>query len=92
MGTSRCSAGATVTATGVGTDGVLFTDSLSGTNAGSYSKAWSFNANTNYNPVSGTLAFTIDKADAAFAVTGYSVTYNGLAHTATVTATPRRLL
>ena len=37
----------TVTVSGVGSDGPLFSDSLSGTNAGSYSKAWSF-SNGNY--------------------------------------------
>jgi uncharacterized repeat protein (TIGR01451 family) len=53
----------TVTVTGVGTDGVLFTTSLPGTNAGSYSLPWSFsNANYTASAESGTLAFTISPA------------------------------
>ncbi|MFN6103508.1 MAG: ELWxxDGT repeat protein, partial [Planctomycetaceae bacterium] len=47
-----------VAVTGVGADGLLVADSLTGTNAGSYSKDWSY-SNPNYEAVSGTLAFTI---------------------------------
>jgi hypothetical protein len=47
-----------VAVTGVGADGLLFADSLTGTNAGSYSKDWSY-SNPDYEAVSGTLAFTI---------------------------------
>ncbi|MFN9374979.1 MAG: ELWxxDGT repeat protein, partial [Planctomycetaceae bacterium] len=47
-----------VAVTGVGADGLLFADSLTGTNVGSYSKDWSY-SNPNYEAVSGTLAFTI---------------------------------
>jgi hypothetical protein len=77
----------TVTVTGVGTDGVLFTDSLSGTKAGDYSKNWSF-SNGNYNAAgeSGTLAFTIDKANAVISVTGVSTTYDGAGHAASGSA------
>src|SRR5215470_15622011 len=77
----------TVTVTGVGSDGQLFSDSLTGTNAGSYSKAWSF-SNDNYNASgeSGTLAFDIAKADATVSVTGYmGGSYDSNAHTQTVT-------
>ncbi|MFM7931110.1 MAG: hypothetical protein ACKO9Q_25660, partial [Pirellula sp.] len=55
----------TVTITGVSADGVLYTNSLTGTNAGSYSKVWSY-TNSNYiiNPSSGTLSFEITTRDA----------------------------
>src|SRR5262249_46750533 len=70
-----------ITVTGVGGDGQLFTVSLTGQNAGDYSKAWSF-SNDNYNPVGGTLAFNIAKADAKFVVSGYEGgTYDGAEHT-----------
>jgi hypothetical protein len=75
----------TVTVTGVG-GVVLYSESLSGTNAGSYSKGWSF-SNDNYAGLSGTLAFAIAKATATFEVSGYGGTYDGQAHGATVTAT-----
>jgi hypothetical protein len=53
----------TVTVTGVGTDGVLFTTSLKGTNAGNYSLPWSFrNANYTASAESGTLGFVISPA------------------------------
>jgi hypothetical protein len=77
----------TVTVTGVGADGTLFTDSLSGTNAGGYSQDWSY-SNGNYNDVSGTLAFDIAKADATVVVSGYTGgTYDGTGHTQTATVT-----
>jgi hypothetical protein len=50
----------TVTVTGVG-GVVLHTASLSGTNAGGYSRAWSF-SDDNYNDLSGTLGFAIKAA------------------------------
>jgi hypothetical protein len=75
----------TVTVTGVEADGTLFSDSLSGTNAGGYSKDWSFR-NDNYNVASGTPSFTIKKANAVIVVTGYTDTWNGIAHTATGSA------
>jgi hypothetical protein len=60
----------TVTVTGVGGDGVLFTTSLTGTNAGNYSLPWSF-SNSNYNASgeSGTLAFSIGQASSPILVT-----------------------
>lgn len=55
------------------------------TNAGSYpTDPWTFTSpSTNYNSGSGTVADNIDKADAICSVTGYTVTYDGNAHTAT---------
>ena len=62
--------------------------SLSGTthtNAGTYaSDAWTYtDATGNYNNTSGTVSDHIARANAICPVTGYSVTYNGSAHTAT---------
>jgi len=51
-----------VSVTGVGSDGQLFADSLTGTNVGSYSRDWSY-SNPNYHDVSGRLAFTITVPD-----------------------------
>jgi hypothetical protein len=79
------------TATGVNTESLAGLD-LSGTahtNAGTYGgDAWSFHdPNGNYNDASGTVADLIRKANANISVTGYDVTYDGGAHTATGTAT-----
>ena len=80
----------TVTITGVGSDGVLYTNSVTGTNAGSYSKAWSY-TNSNYiiTPSSGTLAFTITPRNALAAYIGntYFVTSGSSATSAQVTLT-----
>src|SRR5687767_7629126 len=55
------------------------------TNAGSYlNDPWSFTGTANYNNSNGTVDDNIDKANASFTVTPYNVTYDGLAHTATV--------
>ena len=55
------------------------------TNAGSYpGDPWSFSGTANYNNSNGTVDDNIDKANASFTVTPYSVTYDGFAHTATV--------
>jgi hypothetical protein len=51
----------TLTVTGVPHDGLLYADSLTGTNAGIYGLLW-FYSNPNYNRVDGNLAFTIAKA------------------------------
>ena len=72
----------TVTVSGVGNDGTLYTTSLSGTNAGAYSQPWSF-SNGNYNPVdeSGTLAFSIGKASSTTTpvnINGGPFTYTGI--------------
>ncbi len=77
----------TVTVTGVPADGQLYTTSLTGTDAGVYSQAWSFGSNPNYTTVNDALAFTIGQTGASISVTGYSVTYNGRAFTPTGTAT-----
>ena len=82
---------ATGSATGIGGATLTGLD-LSGTthtNAGTYSgDVWSFTDSTgNYNDASGTVNDAIAKADASIDVTHYNVTYDGLAHTATGTAT-----
>jgi hypothetical protein len=57
------------------------------TTAGTYAVTADFvpNDTTNYNTLTGLSAgnFVIDKADANCSISGYSVTYNGAAHTAT---------
>ena len=82
---------ASVTATGVLNEslGGLVLSGTTHTNAGDYpADAWTFTDVTgNYNNASGTVSDSIAKADATIAVTPYSVTYNGAAHTATGTAT-----
>jgi hypothetical protein len=64
---------------------------LSGTehiNAGSYTDSWTFTDVTgNYNNDNGTISDNIAKANASCTVTGYSVTYDGNAHTATGSCT-----
>src|SRR5204862_471509 len=59
------------------------------TNAGTYSTdTWSFTGAANYNNIaSTTITDTINKAAATVVVTPYTVTYDGLSHTATGTAT-----
>ena len=58
------------------------------TNAGTYNAdPWSFAGTTNYAPKNGTVNDKINKAKATIKVDGYSVTYDGNAHTATGTAT-----
>ena len=57
--------------------GASFTDVPGGT------AHWTFAGGTNYNDKSGDAAIVIGKADAVCTVTGYSVTYDGLSHTAT---------
>jgi hypothetical protein len=58
------------------------------TNAGTYaSDSWSFTGTANYNYIaSTTITDTINKASAMVVVTPYTVTYDGQAHTATVTS------
>ncbi len=58
------------------------------TPAGTYSSdSWSFTGTANYNNIaSTTITDTINKATAVVVVTPYSVTYDGNAHTATVTS------
>jgi hypothetical protein len=83
---------ATATATGVGGADLSAGVTLSGTthtNAGDYpSDAWSFHdAGGNYNDATGTVSDSIAKANAIIVVTPYNITYDGVAHTATGTAT-----
>jgi hypothetical protein len=81
--------GATGTATGVnGEDlsallalGETFTDAPGGT------ARWTFAGNANYNAAEGTVAITINRADAAINVAGFSGTYDGTPHGATGIAT-----
>src|SRR5207247_5217652 len=84
---------ATGTASGLGGVDLSAGLNLSGTthtNAGTYNgDAWTFTDPAgNYNDASGTVNDSIAKANAAsIVVTPYSVSYDGLAHTATGTAT-----
>src|SRR5207249_3290538 len=84
---------ATGTATGLAGADLSAGLNLSGsthTHAGTYNgDVWTFTeASGNYNNASGTVNDSISKANAAtIVVTPYSVTYDGLAHTATGTAT-----
>ncbi|OLE55988.1 MAG: hypothetical protein AUG51_00225 [Acidobacteria bacterium 13_1_20CM_3_53_8] len=79
------------TATGVGGADLSASLTLTGTthtNASTYNgDAWSFSGGTNYNNANGTVDDNISKANANCTVTGYSVTYNGSAHTATGSCT-----
>jgi uncharacterized repeat protein (TIGR01451 family) len=81
---------ATGTATGVGGVELSAILNLSGTahtNAGTYNgDTWTFAGDTNYNGASGTVNDSIAKADATVVVTPYNVTYDGQAHTVTVTS------
>jgi hypothetical protein len=80
--------GATGSATGVGNVdlsaglslGASFIDVPGGT------AHWTFAGGTNYNDQSGDVAIVINKADANVTVTGYSGTYDGLAHGASGSA------
>ncbi|HZP83921.1 MAG TPA: Ig-like domain-containing protein, partial [Chthonomonadaceae bacterium] len=81
---------ATGTATGVKGESLsgLNLDGTKHTNAGTYSDTWTFTDVTgNYKDASDTVTDKIAKADATIHVTGYTVTYDGNAHTATGTAT-----
>ena len=67
------------------TVGTVDVSNTTHTNAGSYpGDPWSFTGTANYNNSNGTVDDNIDKANATFTVTPYSVTYDGFAHTATV--------
>src|SRR5947209_18749095 len=61
------------------------------TAAGTYAAdAWTFTpTDTNYNGDSGTVDDAINKADPACTVTGYTVTFDGSAHTATGACNPK---
>ena len=68
------------------TVGTVDVSNTTHTNAGTYTTdSWSFTGTANYNNQGPTtITDTIAKADATFTVTPYSVTYDGLPHTATV--------
>ena len=71
-----------------GTVGTVDVSSTTHTDAGTYaSDSWSFTGTANYNDIAATaISDTIAKADATVVVAPYSVTYDGAAHTATVTS------
>ena len=78
-------------ATGIGAVNLSADLTLNGTthtNAGTYNgDMWSFHdASGNYKDASGRVDDSIARADATFAITPYSVTYDGRAHTATGSA------
>ena len=78
-------------ATGIGAVNLSADLTLTGTthtNAGTYDgDMWSFHdASGNYKDASGRVDDSIARADATFAITPYSVTYDGRAHTATGSA------
>ncbi len=81
--------GATGTATGA--DGSDLTGLLdlgaSFTNVPGGTAYWSFAGDVNHNAASGSVAIVISKADATIDVSGETVTYDGVAHGATGTAT-----
>ncbi|MEB2785908.1 YDG domain-containing protein, partial [Algoriphagus persicinus] len=67
--------------------GLMDVSATTHTNAGDYTgDAWTFAGNGNYNAGGGTVDNAIGKADADITVTGYSGTYDALAHGATGTA------
>ncbi|HSC53241.1 MAG TPA: T9SS type A sorting domain-containing protein [Phnomibacter sp.] len=66
------------------TVGTIDVSGTTHTDAGTYlADAWSFTGAANYNNTSGTVNNAIGKANPSITVTGYSVTYDGLPHTAT---------
>jgi hypothetical protein len=73
--------GATGSATGVNSEDLIGLLNLgaSFTNVPGGTANWTFAGNGNYNPQSGSVAITINKANATINVTGYSVTYDGAA-------------
>jgi hypothetical protein len=87
-GQSHTASVSTITGVNGETGATVGTVDVSGTthtNAGTYTgDPWSFTATANYNDSNGTVDDNIDKANASFTVTPYNVTYDGAAHTATV--------
>ena len=77
--------GATGTATGVAGENLASLLDLGATftNAPGGTANWSFAGNSNYNSQSGSVAITINKANATVQVNGVTVTYDGIAHGAT---------
>ena len=69
-------------------NGVAISSSISTLNAGSHSVHAVYSGGTGYaGSTSSTITQTVNKANASFNVTGYAMTYNGSARTATGTAT-----
>src|ERR1019366_1568337 len=70
------------------TVGTVDVSNTTHTNASTYSSdSWSFTGTANYNNIAATtITDTIAKANAVVVVAPYSVTYDGHAHTATVTS------
>src|SRR6185436_14054336 len=68
------------------TVGTVDVSNTTHTNAGTYSSdTWSFTGTANYNNIAATtITDTINKATSTVVVTPYTVTYDGLSHTATV--------
>jgi hypothetical protein len=81
--------GATGSATGVIGENLSASLNLGAnfTNAPGGTANWTFTGGINYTNQSGNVAILISKANVTFTVTGYAVTYDGNAHTATATAT-----
>src|SRR5204863_4527011 len=83
--------GATGSASGVDAGGAALGSSLdlgsSFTNAPGGTAHWVFTGGTNYNDQSGDLSIVINKATANLAVSGYTGTYDAMAHGATGSAT-----
>ena len=83
----------TATGTATGNGGINLSSDLTLTgathiNAGTYIDTWTFHDPTgNYHDASGTITDSIAQASAALVVTPYTVTYSGVAHTATGAAT-----
>jgi hypothetical protein len=78
--------GATGSATGVGGANLSANLSLGATftNAPGGTANWTFAGGANYHNASGSVAITINKANATVVVTPYNVEYDGLPHSATV--------
>ena len=88
-GNSHSATGTASGVAGVDLTGGLTLAGTAHVNAGSYDNdTWSFaDGSGNYNTASGTVIDSIDRANAAIHVTGYSVTFDGAAHTVTGTVT-----
>ena len=81
----------TVTVTGVGSDGTIYSASQSGTNAGSYSQNWSF-GDGNYSTVSGAIAFDIAKLHVTGTFTAQGKTYDGSTAATVLTQSPGAII
>ena len=81
--------GASGTVTGVNGEDLTSGLNMGGTwtNVGDYTPEWSFNGGTNYVSTTGCSDVTITRANATVIVNGYDVTYDGVGHRATGTAT-----